>query len=366
MLQVEDGRVCSLEEIVAKFVLDLELVHAKLRVNVTTAFEDIVCAQKQAGIEELQRALNTLMVLLRKHIVTLEKLPHTIFQTLLNEGGPELSSQASNLLETKYSEMAYMEDLYKKDLPGRVQAKFECSAAVACFDVSPQLEYMVCECVDGTIQLWSFYTSKQLWKRNVKVKKGYGFEYDDSCFEHEPYRTSLRYGPKSFYRSVVFHPTKELLLPGILSHAYTFDGDLKPLFLSSKCRFSVCSISADKFKMLTNCPNDAKSIIMWSLTDGSEINRFGWNCDILSFAWSRDGRLLAISDLCGSITLVNLMDGYGTLAQTTISEVCGMINFAPDCRRLYCAHFSSYNCNLDCVNVKMENDCNFSLDYVFF
>ena len=105
MLQLEDARVCSLEEVVKKFVLDVELLYAKLCVNVTAAFEDIVCVQKLAGIEELQRALNALLVLLRKHIATLEKVPHAIFQTLLNEGEPELSSQALNLLETKYSEM---------------------------------------------------------------------------------------------------------------------------------------------------------------------------------------------------------------------------------------------------------------------
>jgi len=79
MLQLEDARVCSLEEVVTKFVLDLEFVHAKLCVNVPAAIEDIVCVQKQAGIEVLQRALNTLLVLLRKHFATLEELPHTIF-----------------------------------------------------------------------------------------------------------------------------------------------------------------------------------------------------------------------------------------------------------------------------------------------
>ena len=147
MLQLEDARVCSLEEVVTKFVLDVELVYAKLCVNVTAAFEDIVCVQKQAGIEKLQRALNTLLVLLRKHIATLEKLPHTIFQTLWNEGGPELSSQALNLLETRYSEMAYVEYLHKENVQTRIQAKFRCSGAVACFDVSPQLDYMVCECI---------------------------------------------------------------------------------------------------------------------------------------------------------------------------------------------------------------------------
>ena len=378
MLQLEDARVCSLEEVVTKFVLDLELVYAKLCVNVTAAFEDIVCVQKKAGIEKLQRALKTLLVLSRKHIATLEKLPHTIFQTFWNEGGPELSSQALHLLETKYSEMAYVEYLHKEDLQGCIQARFRCSAAVACFDVSPQLDYMVCECDDNTIQLWSLHTGKQLWKRDVKVAKDYYCWYDRECGDliYEPYRAtkSYDYGAYygedlscpllSLYRSVVFHPTQDLVLPGILSHAYTFHGQLKPFFPSSKCRFSVCSISADKTKMLTDCTSDAKSIIMWSLKDGSEMNRFVWKDDIVSFAWSRDGRLLAVSDFGGSISFRDVMDDYRILAQATFSGVCGMIKFSPDCRCLYCfnsAWCDIFPCDLFRLDVKMKNDGGLSL-----
>ena len=374
MLQLEDGRVCSLEEVVTKFVLDVELVYAKLCVNVTAAFEDIVCVQKQAGIEKLQRTLNTLLVLLRKHIATLERLPHTIFQTFLNEGGPELSSQASNVLETRYSEMAYVEYLHKENVQTRIQAKFRCSGTVACFDVSPQLDYMVCQCIDNTIQLWSLQTGKQLWKRDVKVAKDCYFYLDEGGYDvmYEPDRKtkSFDYGiyglegdlfpPMSLYRSVVFHPTQDRVLPGILSHAYSFHGELIPLFPSSKCRFSVCSISADKTKMVTDCTSDAKSIIMWSLTDGSEINRFVWNDNIVSFALSRDGRLLAVSDFRGSIGLRDVMDDYRTLAQTTISAVCGMIKFSPDCQCLYC--FNSAGCDLFRLDVNVGDDGGLSLD----
>ena len=367
MLQLDDARVCSLEEVVKKFVLDLELVYAKLCVNVTAASEDIVCLQKQVGIEELERALNTLLVLLRKHLGTLEKLPHSIFQTLLNEGGPELSSEASHLLETKYSEIAYMEYFHKDDLHGRVQTKFQCSSSVLCFDVSPQLDHMVCECYDHTIQLWSLHTGKQLWERDVKVPKDYYFMKDDGNYIHfnEPYRTTKnrfnKHSSKSFYRSVVFHPTENLILPGTLSQAYTFDGDLKTLFLSSSCRFWVCSISAEKTRMLTDCPDDAKTIIMWSLQDGSEMNRFTWSDDIVSFAWSRNGRLLAISDLSGLLTLVDVMDGYRTLAQRTIDAECGMIKFSPDCRCLYSLIFNNASCHLFVLDVIMKNDDDFSL-----
>ena len=378
MLQLEDARVCSLEEVVKKFVLDVELVYAKLCVNVTLAFEDVIRVQKQLHIEKCHEALTTLLVLLRKHIARLEELPHTIFQTLLNEGGPELSSEALKLLETKYSEIAYMEYLHKEDLQGRVQTKFHCSSAVTCFDVSPQLDYMVCECKNDTIQLWSLHTSKQLWKRDVKVRKRFYLEkeYYELCEIMKTYyyygceKDGPSYRPESLYRSVVFHPTEDLIFPGILSHAYTFDGNLKAIFPSSKCRFSICSISTDKITMLTDCPIDAKSIIMWSLKDGSEINRFTWSHDIVSFAWSLDGRLLAISDLSGSICLLDGMDqDYRTLAQRTILKGCGsgsfdlrkvyrMIKFSRDCRCLYCFNFDSFMCDV------FHLDGNFSLDFL--
>ena len=371
MLQLEDARVCSLEELATKFVLDVELVYAKLCVNATGAFEDIVCVQKQAGFERLQSALNTLLVLLRRHIATLEKLPHTIFQTLLNEGGPELSSQALNLLETRYSEMAYVEYLHKENVQRGILAKFEFSGGVACFDVSPQLDYMVCECDDNTIQLWSLHTGKQLWKRGVEVAKDYycRFYGEGSDVIYEPFRATKSFDHgiygfvdlKSLYRSVVFHPTQDRVLPGILSHAYSFDGELSPLFPSSKCRFSVCSISADKTKMLTDCTSDAKSIIMWSLTDGSEINRFAWNEDIVSFALSRDGRLLAVSDCRGWISLRDVMDDYRTLALKIVSGVCGMIKFSPDCQCLYCLESASWD--LFRLDVNVGDDGGLSLDF---
>ena len=369
MLQLEeDARICSLEDVVRSYCLDLELVYAKLCVSVTAASEDIVCVQKQeevkAFLKEWQRALGTMLYLLRKHLSTLTELPCAIFQTLLNEGGAELSSKAVNLLETRYSDIPYMEFGHKNDQEVLVHTKFQCLANVLCFDVSPQLDYMVCECQDDTIQLWYLRTGKLLWNKPL-VK---------SLERHDPYRilpqssTSMvvQCPPPliAFYRSVVFHPTVDLVLPGILSHAYTIDGDLKPLFLSSNCRFSVCSISADKTKMLTDCPDDAKSIVIWSLTDGSEITHFTFIEDILSFAWSRDERLLAISHPFGLICLVDVLDGFKTLARTNISDECGMIKFSPDCRFLFCIHSQTFFqcCDLFRLHVNTENDCNFSLD----
>ena len=341
---------CHLEEIVKKYVLDLDLVYAKLCVNSTAASEDIIYVQKQDGFkalgQETQCSLETLLLLLRKYIVDLTKLPHLILQNVLNVGGFELSAEASSLLESKYPEIPYMEYAHEDSQQTVVQAHFECSSRVLCFDVSSHLDYIVCECVNGTIQLWSIHTGQLLWKRPVRVMKDF-LENSFKC----------RTRPLPFYRSVVFHPTKEVVLPGVLSHAYCLDGDLKPLFPESTCSFTICSISGDKTMMLTDCPNDDKCIVMWSLSNGSEITRTTRTENVLSFAWSRDGRLLAISTASGLICLVDVVDDFKTLAETVTSEVFGMIKFSSDHQFLFCLHVSKYFSSQNyCLHVDVKEN----------
>ena len=340
MLQLDENlRTRSLEERVQTYVTDLELLYAKLCVNNSMAAEEILWLQSQdlpiALCADSKDLLNILMVLLRKYFSTLTDHPHVFFQAVLNEGGPVLSPIASNILKNKYPGIPYMEFVNKQMQQGAVLARFQCSSRVICFDVSPTLDHMVCECADGTIQLWSLRSGKQLWQRSVMVKK----------LPLGIFRT-LRISPSSsdvlsFYRSIAFHPTEAVVLPGVLSHAYDFNGDLKPLFPESNCSFTVCSISGDKTTMLTDCPHNAKCIILWSLRTGSEINRITRDRDVLSFAWSRDGKLLAISHLSGCIAIVDAVDGFRTLGQTYLQRVCGVIKFSPDTRSLLCHHLLS-------------------------
>ena len=344
------------EELTKAYVVDLEVVFAKLRLNSFTAAEDLVWLQKKGTStilsKDIQSNLNTLLFLLRKHCNRLTSHPHLFLQTMLNEGETVLSSEASNLLQNKYPGIPYMEYVHKQKEQGGVVACFKCSSVVVCFDVSPSLDHMVCECDDGMLQLWSLQTGKLLWERPVQVPKSYQFGL---------YRLSLN-GVRSFYRSVVFHPTEDLVLPGKLSHAYTINGDLKPLFVQSECRFSVCSISGDKNEMVTNCPDDKKCLVMWSLQNGSEIARITRDEDVLSFAWSRDGRLLAISHSTGLISLVDVMRDFTTVIETTISPVCGMLKFTPDSQVFFlysCGHFLRND--LFRCRVFEEKNCKFAL-----
>ena len=254
----------SLEQCVRTYMTDLELLYVKIYVNKSIAAEEILWLQSQDHCRTLSAntrdLLNTLIVLLRRHFSTFTNHPHVVFQTLLNEEGPVLSPMASNILQHKYPEISYLEFVNKKTQKEAVLARFQCSSAVACFDVSPQLDLMVCECTDGTIQLWSLRTGELRWTRPTKVEKGYSC-ISNSIFGNANRSLSLT-GVMSSCRSAVFHPTEKVVLPGVLSHAYDFNGDLKPFFPASQCSFSVCSISGDKSTILADFPDDGKRIIL--------------------------------------------------------------------------------------------------------
>ena len=331
----------SIKEIVNNYVTDLNIVYAKLCVNSTASSEDIILTQKQAKeafkalSSERQKALGTLLSLLRKYHGRLSTHPCTIFQVMVNEGGDVFAGEATKVLQSR--KIPYMEYLHKeavKKESNKTQADFPCNSTVACFDVSPTQEFMVCECTDGMIYLWSLETGEQKWVRPVEVKKCY-FRPD------LPFRVVPNSSVYSCYRSVVFHPTEPIVLPGILCYAYSFKGNLQPLFPRSNCRFSVCSILGDESKIITDCPGDAKCFVMWNLKNGEEITRTIRNEDVLSFAWSPDGTLLAISHFSGLVCLVNALNSLDTtLAEVATNQPCGMIRFTPDIQFLFCFSWS--------------------------
>ena len=201
-----------------------------------------------------------------------------------------------------------------------------------------------------------------MWKRPILKRKRYVRFY--TC--KYPHRSFLSRSAHflSFFRSVVFHPFKDFILPGVLSQAYSFDGELNRLFLESNCSFSVCSVSGDK--MLTDCPDNAKCLIMWNLNNGREITRVTRDVEVSSFAWSQDGRLLASSHSSGSICLVDGMNSFRTLAEMVASKTCGVIKFSPDQRFLFCCHFAGEEDPgeyfLFCLIISENNHEHFSLD----
>ena len=338
----------NFEEIVKNYVINLEIVYAKLCVHNTVNSEDIIRVQEREAFKSLsdesQRALSTLFSLLRKYHGRLSTHPSTILQVMVNEGGDVFAGEATNVLQSR--EIPYMEYLHKeavKKESKKTLAEFLCNSKPSCFDISPTQEFMVCECTDGMIYLWSLKTGEQRWIRPVEVRK----------FYRKPslaFRVVPNSNVYSCYRSVVFHPTEPIVLPGILSHAYSFKGNLQPLFPKSNCRFSVCSVHGDESKIITDCPGDAKCLVMWNLKNGEEITRTIRNEDVLSFAWSPDGTLLAISHFSGLVCLVDALNCLDTtLAEVAINQPCGMIKFTPDTQFLFCVSWSF---------LQSENECN--------
>ena len=88
--------------------------------------------------------------------------------------------------------------------------------------------------------------------------------------------------------------------------------------------------------MITDFPSDAKCLVMWSLTNGEEITRTERDEVVLSFAWSPDRKLLAISHLSGLVCLVDALNCFETLAEIITVLPCGMIKFALNLKFLFC------------------------------
>ena len=87
---------------------------------------------------------------------------------------------------------------------------------------------------------------------------------------------------------------------------------------------------------------------------------------LASFAWSRDGRLLAISHSIGLISLVDVMRYFTTVTETTTSQVCEMLKFTPDSQHLFLYSCDGFLCDLlmfrfSVVSVVEEKNRNFSL-----
>ena len=66
------------------------------------------------------------------------------------------------------------------------------------------------------------------WTRLAELTKEHVIRW---VFEPSPHLNDSDLVVESRYRSVVFHPSKNVILPGNLSKCYTFNGDQKSLFL---------------------------------------------------------------------------------------------------------------------------------------
>ena len=99
------------------------------------------------------------------------------------------------------------------------------------------------------------------------------------------------------------------------------------------------------------------------MESGSEVDQICVDEDIISFAWSGDGRLLAVSHCSGVISLVGVMHGFRNLAQLATPEVCGVVRFSPYEPILYCGSIDDILPEFFCLTVVKKTDNTFSLMY---
>ena len=329
-----------------QYVTDLELIYAKLCVNRTSATEDLfhIRSQRSGLLNEQRDSVATLLYnLLRKHSYILPDHPHLFFQCLINERIPELSPMAESFVESSIPNIPCMKDLddSKEQTRGADEARFYCSDNIACFDVSPKMDYLVCECRDGTIHLFSLQTGTKVWVRPSPIKREYGFrnEYHENGAYHQIEMHFL-----SFYNSVIFHPNGKSIIPGTLQYVYTLTGEKEDLFPESDCTFSNWALRSFKEgdSLFTHCPAEPKGISIWDMENGQKLFI---DCEkyIFSFTVSDDGSLIAFSNLdvdhSGTITVFDSKRPsrlYVILPDCLGYFVCGLLRFTSDNNTLAC------------------------------
>lgn len=318
-------------------------VFSKLCVNSVATLKEMFCFQERAISDLLsegsRRSLSTLVFLLRKYSSTLRDLPWVILQTALNEGGGELYAEAVNALQTRFLDVPFIKYVDNVSPQRVIQAQFYCSSPVCSFDVSPDLDHMVCECRDGTVQLWSLKTGQLEWVKQVLVTR----KYDNRMTPPgSAYRIVAEFGniSLSFWHAVVFHPLRHFILPGNLAIVFTIEGDLEVLFPASNCVFTVCAFCKDNTKMLTDSPRERKCVIIWNLENGTEVTRITKRKEIHCFAWSDDGRHIAVSvGVCHypEIYLIELANGLARDCRVFYPGTSiGFMNFSADNQEIFC------------------------------
>ena len=333
MLEVKAGQVYQ-------YATDLELIYAKLCIKSTSMIEDLLGLHgDNSSILSDERVffVPSLLSLLRKHSYYLLDHPHLFFQCLINQGIPELSSSAAIILESSTPKIPFMKYLDNEEQKGAEQARFCCSHKVVCFDVSPERDHLVCESSDSTIHLWSLQTGSKKWVRPILANKEF-FSSDGYPADTAYRRVGRNF--LSFYRSVTFHPSGKLVLPGTLKFVYTISGEREKLFPDSDCTFANCAYCKHKNTILTDCPTEPKRLDLWNMENGKillSIVDIKELQDISSFAISEEGEKIAISDVTGNIFLVDSVNLDFTLIWKS-KAVCGLIHFTSDTNFLACGY----------------------------
>ena len=120
------------------------------------------------GYHWIARVLWHLVVSIKKAPSLAHFLPWNIFANHANRKRKSVISPCIVSFAAQISRNTIHGKCSQEGAAGGILAGFKCSFYVVCLDVSQPLDYMVCECTKGMLQLWSFFTGRLVWTRPVK------------------------------------------------------------------------------------------------------------------------------------------------------------------------------------------------------
>ena len=277
------------------YLIDLEVLFGSIFVDVNVALINLRSLESHEISKDMfasaRELVKKLCSLIQTFASSLQKYPQTFLQNVVNEGGEQLSSKASDLLRTRYRDIFYfqLDEHDRQNDP--VEARCHLSGIIHSIDVSPNHDYVVCGYEDGGIELFSLATGMSEWKKEDLVVPFHLF-----------YIFALSH-------QVVFHPRENLILPGRLDKVLTLQGKFTagPFHCDEdSSEFSNCCFTVDGSRMVTNRNN---SLLVWNVYNGRR-ERF-ISCYLLhSLSFTASGNLLATIDIHNVFSVYDVTNDY--------------------------------------------------------
>ena len=302
----------KLDSLVSDFAADLEVLFASVCFDVDLTLENISSLTNNKMydhvLESTKAIVAKLFFVIRRCSFLLRNYPHTFLQTVVNEGGGDLSLKASSLLQSRYKEIVYLEFIEKDRKHDALEGRCLLSGTISGIDISPKHDYVVCSYSEGEIELFSMATLMSVWKKP-------NFELELP----RPLSLNNFFGcPGMLRHGIVFHPCGDLILPGRLDEVLSIEGKLRsgPFQCDESCsKFTNCCFSLDNSRMVTNYGNN---LIVWNVASGDKIRCLSCK-PLFSFSFTASGNFL------GTVDHENVFNVYDISNDYTISN-CQQLN----------------------------------------
>ena len=302
----------KLDSLVSNYAADLEVMFASVCFGVDLTLDNLsnlTNYKMYHHISESTKAVVArLFFVIRRFSFLLRDYSHTFLQSVVNEGGEDLSLKASSLLQTRYKEIVYLEFIEKDRQHDALECRCSLSSTILGIDISPKHDYIVCGYREGGIELFSTATLMSVWKK------------PDFKLELPPPLSLNNFlpGPLMLRHCIVFHPSGDLILPGRLDEVLSIEGKLRsgPFPCEESCsKFTNCCFSLDNSRMVTNYGNN---LIVWNVASGDKIRCLPCK-PLFFFSFTASGKFL------GTVDVENVFNVYDTSNDYTISK-CQQLN----------------------------------------